>query len=102
MRWLLRSPWLLAFVAVCIGQCVVLAVALHLARRSRYQQSITLVCIGTWVSAVLVTFIVPAPVAGYGAGGVGARRFRRALRPLAARAGFHRDYRRLRAGSWLR
>ena len=41
-------------------QCVVLGVALRLARRSRYQQSITLVCIGNWVSVLLVTFIAPA------------------------------------------
>lgn len=57
--WLLRSPWYLAFCAVGVAQCVVLAVALHLARNQRYQQSITLVCIGNWVSAVLVTFISP-------------------------------------------
>jgi signal transduction histidine kinase len=57
--WLLRSPWFLAFCVVGVAQCVVLAVALHLARRNRYQQSITLVCIGNWVSAVLVTFISP-------------------------------------------
>ena len=33
----------------------------------RYQQSITLVCIGDWVSVSLVTFIVSAPAAGDGA-----------------------------------
>jgi hypothetical protein len=42
-KWVLRSPWLLAIVAVCAGQCVVLGVALRLARHNRYQQSITLV-----------------------------------------------------------
>ena len=57
--WVLRSPWFLAFFAVGAAQCVVLAVALHLARHNRYQQSITLVCIGNWVSALLVTFISP-------------------------------------------
>ena len=53
--WVLRSPWLLAFVAVGVAQCVVLGVALRLARHLRYQQSITLVCIGNWVSTLLVT-----------------------------------------------
>ena len=58
--WVLRSPWLLAIVAVCAAQCVVLAVALRLARHRRYQQSITLVSIGNWVSVSLLTFIAPA------------------------------------------
>jgi signal transduction histidine kinase len=57
--WVLRSPWLLAFCAVGVAQCVVLVIALHLARHNRFQQSITLVCIGNWVSALLVTFISP-------------------------------------------
>jgi signal transduction histidine kinase len=57
--WVLRSPWLLAMVAVCAAQCVVLAAALRLARRGRYPQSITLFCIGTWASVSLLTFIVP-------------------------------------------
>jgi signal transduction histidine kinase len=55
----LRSPWLLAFAAVCAAQCVVLGVALRLARRTRYQQSITLVCIGNWASLLLLTFVNP-------------------------------------------
>jgi signal transduction histidine kinase len=58
--YLLRSPWLLGMAAVCAGQCVVLGVALGLARRSRYQQSITLVCMGNWASVSLLTFIEPA------------------------------------------
>jgi signal transduction histidine kinase len=58
--WVLRSPWLLAIVAVCAAQCVVLAAALRLARHSRYQQSITLFCIGTWASVLLLAFITPA------------------------------------------
>jgi signal transduction histidine kinase len=57
--WLLRSAWLLVFVGTGVGQCVVLAVALRLARLGRYQQSITLVCFGTWISAVLVTVVSP-------------------------------------------
>jgi signal transduction histidine kinase len=59
-QYVLRSPWLLALVAICIAQCVVLGAALRLARRTRYQQSITLVCIGNWASALLITFVVPA------------------------------------------
>ncbi len=59
-QYVLRSPWLLALVAICTAQCVVLGAALRLARRTRYQQSITLVCIGNWASALLVTFVVPA------------------------------------------
>jgi signal transduction histidine kinase len=57
--WVLRSPWLLAIVAVCAAQCVALTVALRLAQHGRYQQSITLVCIGTWVSVLLITFLAP-------------------------------------------
>ena len=59
-QYVLRSPWLLAIVAICTAQCVVLGAALRLARRTRYQQSITLVCIGNWASVLLITFIVPA------------------------------------------
>jgi signal transduction histidine kinase len=57
--WVLRSPWLLAIVGVCTTQCIVLGAALHLARRSRYQQSITLTCIGNWAAVLLITFIAP-------------------------------------------
>jgi signal transduction histidine kinase len=58
-KWVLRSPWFLAIAGVCAAQCVVLGVALHLARRGRYEQSITLVCIGNWAAVSLFTFIVP-------------------------------------------
>jgi signal transduction histidine kinase len=57
--WVLRSPWLLALVAVCAVQCVVLAVALRLARHCRYAQSITLLCVGNWASVLLITFVAP-------------------------------------------
>jgi signal transduction histidine kinase len=57
--WVLRSPWLLGMVAVGVAGCVVLGVALRLARRGRYQRSITLVCIGNWAAVVFVTFVVP-------------------------------------------
>jgi signal transduction histidine kinase len=57
--WVLRSPWLLAIVAVCAAQCVVLAAALRLVRHSRYQQSFALACIGNWASLLLLTFVNP-------------------------------------------
>lgn len=57
--WVLRSRWLLAIAAICAAQCVVLAVALPLARRGRHQQSITLACIGNWVAVLLITFVAP-------------------------------------------
>ena len=57
--WVLRSPWLLAIVGVVTAQCIVLGAALRLARRTRYQQSITLACIGNWAAVLLITFIAP-------------------------------------------
>jgi signal transduction histidine kinase len=54
-----RSQWLLALIAVCAGQCVVLVVALRLARRQQYQTSIILVCVGNWVAVSLITPIAP-------------------------------------------
>ncbi|MDT5309055.1 MAG: hypothetical protein QOE48_4751, partial [Mycobacterium sp.] len=55
----LRSAWFLAIAAICTAQCLVLAVALALARRARYQQSITLTCIGNWVAVFLITLVAP-------------------------------------------
>ena len=57
--WVLRSAWFLAIAAICTAQCLVLAVALALARRGRYQQSITLACIGNWAAVLLITFVAP-------------------------------------------
>ena len=57
--WIFRSPWLLLFVAVGSGQCVALIAALRLARLRRYQLSITVVCIATWISCCLVTLVSP-------------------------------------------
>jgi signal transduction histidine kinase len=57
--WALRSPWFLVLAAIGAAQCVVLTIALRLARQGKYQKSITLVCIGTWVSALLVTLVSP-------------------------------------------
>ena len=56
---LFRSPWLLAVVAAAAAQCVVLAAALRLVRHNRYEQSITLACIGHWAYVSLVTFVNP-------------------------------------------
>ena len=58
-KWVLRSPWWLAIVVVCTAQCAVLGAAMRLARRGRYQQSVTLVCISNWAAVLLVTFVVP-------------------------------------------
>ena len=55
----LRSPWLLAVVGVSTAQCVVQAAAMRLVRQSRYEQSITLICISSWVSLSLITFVNP-------------------------------------------
>jgi signal transduction histidine kinase len=57
--WVLRSAWFLAIAAICTGQCLVLAVALPLARRGRYRQSITVACIGNWAAVLLITFVAP-------------------------------------------
>ena len=57
--WVVRSPWWLATVAVGVAGCVVVGAALRVARRGRYQQSITLVCIGNWAALLLATLIVP-------------------------------------------
>ena len=58
-KWVVRSPWWLATVAVGVAGCVVVGAALRLARHGRYQQSITLVCIGNWAALLLATLIVP-------------------------------------------
>ena len=55
----LRSAWFLVIAAICSAQCLVLAVALTLARHGRHQQSITLACIGNWAAVLLITFVAP-------------------------------------------
>jgi signal transduction histidine kinase len=57
--FVLRSAWFLAIAAVCAGQCVVLAVALPLARRGRHRTAITLACVGNWIAALVITFVAP-------------------------------------------
>lgn len=54
-----RTPYVFLFAAIGGPQCVALALGLRLARRGRYSQSISLVCITNWISAVLVTVVNP-------------------------------------------
>jgi signal transduction histidine kinase len=54
-----RTPYVLLFAAVGAPQCVALVIGLRLARLGRYPQSIGLVCVTNWTSAVLVTLINP-------------------------------------------
>ena len=93
-----RAPYVLLFAAIGAPQCVALAIGLRLARLGRYSQSISLVCITNWISAVLVTVCQPQLPAGDGAGGPCPRCLRGALYSLATGAGLHRDHRGLRAG----
>src|SRR6185312_13193344 len=58
-KWVLRSPWWPAIAVVCVAGCVVRGVALHLARRGSFQQSLTLVCISNWAALLFATFVVP-------------------------------------------
>jgi len=57
--YFLRSPWVLAIPAISAVQCLVLAIALSLARRGRHQHAITLTCIGNWAAAFLITLVAP-------------------------------------------
>ena len=96
--WVLRSAWFLAIAAICIGQCLVLATALALARRgdirnrSRWPVSVT-------GSPYCSSRSSHPPATGDGAGCCGACRFRPALHPLAARPGLRGDHRGLRIGA---
>jgi len=57
--WILRTPWFLAIAAASAVQCVMLSIGLVLVRHGDYQRSITVVCIGNWVGAMLITLISP-------------------------------------------
>ncbi|OBI73526.1 sensor histidine kinase, partial [Mycobacterium sp. E740] len=57
--WILRSHWYLVLAAIGISHCVALAFALRLAQRRSYENSITLVCVATWISTTLVTLVSP-------------------------------------------
>ncbi len=57
--WILHSVWYLVLAAICAAHCLLLGLALRLARRGDYQRSITLMCIGTWIATLIVTFVFP-------------------------------------------
>src|ERR1700723_2331665 len=57
--WVLRSPWVLALAFICVVQSLVQGVALRLALRHRNQQTVTVMCVGNWAGALLVTFVAP-------------------------------------------
>jgi signal transduction histidine kinase len=57
--WVLHSPWLLGLALICLTQTAVQGVALRLALKHRNQQSVTLMCIGNWAGALMVTFVAP-------------------------------------------
>ena len=57
--WILRSYWYLILAAIAISHCVALAFALRLAQRKSYENSITLMCIATWITTTLMTFVSP-------------------------------------------
>lgn len=54
-----HRPYVLLFAAVGAPQCIALIIGLRLALLGKYSQSISLVCITNWISAVLVTLINP-------------------------------------------
>ncbi len=95
--WILRSAWVLALAAVCTAHCVALAVALRLAA-ARQIRAIGHVGMYRDLDQHVAGYVcITAADAGDGAGGAGARRLRRALYPLAARACLRRDHRGFRA-----
>jgi signal transduction histidine kinase len=55
--WVLASPWMIVLAVVCAAHCVSLGVALFL--RGAHQRKVTVVCVGNWTSALLITFIAP-------------------------------------------
>ena len=57
--WVLRSPWLLGLALICVVQSIVQGMALRLALQHRNQQSVTLMCVGNWAGALMVTFVAP-------------------------------------------
>ena len=56
--WVLPSPWLLVLALVCAAHCLTLGAALFL-WRGAHQRKVTVVCVGNWASALIVTFIAP-------------------------------------------
>src|ERR1700684_296110 len=58
-NWVLRSPWLLVLALICVMQSIIQGVALRLALQHRDQQTVTVMCVGNWAGALLVTFVAP-------------------------------------------
>src|SRR5882762_4191373 len=54
-----RSIWMLALAGVCTACAVIVGAAARPAKRGDYQSAVTLICLGNWATALLVTFIAP-------------------------------------------
>ncbi len=57
--WLLPSPWMLGLAAVIIADGVVIASATRLLSRGQHARAATMICAGTWATALSVTLIAP-------------------------------------------
>ena len=58
-RWLVASPWVLALAAMVAADGVVIASATRVISRGQYSRAATLICVGTWATALGVTLIAP-------------------------------------------
>ncbi|MCV7194599.1 sensor histidine kinase [Mycolicibacterium brumae] len=54
------SRWFLVLAGVSAAHSVLLVLAMDLVRRERYEQSISLVCVGNWVGVLVVVYVSPA------------------------------------------
>ncbi|MGU3501872.1 sensor histidine kinase [Mycobacterium sp. C31M] len=57
--WMYRSPWFLVLTGISVVHSAVIVYAIGLARRGRYELSITLVCIGNWTGVLVVVYVSP-------------------------------------------
>jgi signal transduction histidine kinase len=57
--WMYRSPWFLVLAGISVVHSSVIVYAIGLARRGRYELSITLVCIGNWLGVLVVVYVSP-------------------------------------------
>lgn len=57
--WKVRTFWFMVQVGIGLMVCAVLIPAFWLARRQRYQTSITVVCIANWIGIVLNVAVTP-------------------------------------------
>lgn len=57
--WVPNSRWSLALVLVAAAQGLVMWAALRLAQHRNSRQAVTLMCVGNWASALLITFVAP-------------------------------------------